>query len=127
MGLFCLFAVSCSESHNPETLLSDTMKEINSKDSGYANFQVYNTSAYYAIVYQLDDTPENKAKILWLGSHEELGDKFRKEILKDLQEGEILARVVKEGKALIVGVATGDIEYRVVFPPAEITRTVFKK
>ncbi len=126
-AVICFFAVSCSEKHNPETLLHDTMTEINSKDSGYDDFKVYSSPTYYAIFYQLQNTPENKAKILWLANHEDLGQKFRGELLKRLKEGDILARVVKEGKSLILGVAADQIEYRVVVPPAEIIKTVFKQ
>ncbi len=121
-----LAAISCSKQHSPETLLNDTMVEINGKDSGFDKFRIYNRPGYYAIFYQLDNTPENKAKILWLGSNEKLGNKFRSQLLGKLKEGEILARVVKEEKSLVLGVFVDNMEYRVVIPPAEIVNRVFK-
>lgn len=119
--------VSCSKQQNTETMLYDTMVEINSNNSGFDKFKIYSAPEYYAIFYQLENTPENKAKILWLGNNEELGSKFRNELLSKLKEGEILARVVKEKKSLVLGVVADQIEYRVVIPPAEIVNTVFKK
>lgn len=121
--LFC----ACDEKRNPETLLIDTMEEVNKTGNGYDDFKIYNTNSYYAILYQLENTPENKAKILWLGAHEELGDKFRADMLENLEQGDILARVVKEKKSLVLAVATDEIEYRVVLKPEEIAEKIFKK
>lgn len=125
--LFALLFCACEEKQNPETMLTDTMEEVNKTGNGYEDFNIYNTNSYYAIVYQLENTPENKAKILWLGNHEELGDKFRAEILKNLKQGDILARVVKEKKSLVLAVATDDIEYHAVLKPEEIIEKIFKK
>lgn len=122
-----IIATSCTGGRNSDTLLNDSMKEINGKDSPYKNFRVYNTDTYYALEYRTENTPANQAKIVWLGNHEELEKEFHRKILAELQEGEILARVVKEKKALVFGVSAGETEYHAVIPPAEIVETVFKK
>lgn len=124
--LFSLLS-ACEEKRSPETLLADTMEEVNKTGNGYDDFKIYHNNSYYAIIYQLKNTPENKAKLLWLGNHEELGDKFRAEIIKNLEQGEILARVVKEKKDLVLAVGTDDIEYHTVFTPEEIAEKIFKK
>lgn len=120
--LFC----SCKEKRNPETLLVDTMEEVNKAGNGYDDFKIYNNDSYYAIVYQLKNTPENKAKILWLGNHENLGNKFRTELLKRLKKGDILETIVKEKKALVLAVSADEIEYHAVFSSEEIAEEVFK-
>lgn len=129
--MLCLLLFSllyaCTEKRTPETLLADTMEEVNKTGNGYDDFKIYHNASYYAIIYQLENTPENKAKLLWLGNHEELGDKFRAEIIKNLKQGEILARVVKEKKALVLAVGTDDIEYHAVLTPEEIAEKIFKK
>lgn len=125
--LLCILVASCNGGKNSGNLLNDAMEEINKEDNGYDNFQAYNNSAYFAITYKLENTPENKAKILWLANHEDLGDKFRTEMLKNLKDGDILARLVKEKKALVLAVQADEIEYHVVFTPEEIASKVLKK
>ncbi|MDE6395792.1 MAG: hypothetical protein K2K84_00805 [Muribaculaceae bacterium] len=125
--LIILFATSCKEEPNPESLLTETMKEINGKDNGYDDFEVIHNDSFFCILHKLESTDENKAKILWLGNDENLGKKFRTEIIDRLKEGNILKRVVKERKTLILGVYTDDIEYHVVIPPAELIHSVLKK
>ena len=122
-----LVAVSCAEKQNPADLLDATMEEINKKDGGYQDYDVINHPDYFGIIYNLEATPENKAKILWLGNNQDLREKFRNEILNNLKKGDILARVVKERKSLILAVLADEIEYHVVLTPEEITREIFKK
>lgn len=132
LGILCLcllgiFTDSCKEQYSSDTILNDTMEEVNKKGTGYDEFLVSNTSNYFAVICQLEDTPENKAKILWLANHDELGKKFRAHMLENLKEGHILARVVKENKALVLAVQADEIEYHVVINPEEIVSKVFKK
>lgn len=127
LAVCCLLPSSCEKSGNPETLLKETMDKVNSSDSEYKDFTVYNNTSYYAIKYSLKNTPENKAKILWLANHEELADRFRSEMLNKLKAGDILKRVVKEKKDLVLAVGADEIEYYVVIDQEEIKKNVFKR
>lgn len=127
MGEILLLTSACSDTKNHETLLNDTLTEINKKDGGYDDYTIYNTPSYFAVVYNVENTPENKARILWMANHEEIGEKFRNQALHNLKRGDILARVVKENKSLILAVATDEIEYRVSFKPEEIVDRIFNE
>lgn len=128
--IFCaiIFALaSCGDNVHPANLLDTTAQEITGTGKNKnEKFKAYNTDYYFVVIHNLEPTPQNKAKILWIGNDKELSVQFRKKVLKNLKKGDILARVVKEKKGLAVAVSAGDIEFHVYFPPEEIAAKVFK-
>ncbi len=119
------FLTSCKDSGDPETLLERTKAEINGEGDD-SEFTAFNEDGFFAVCYNLEATPENKAKVLWIGNNEQLTQNFHSKVLKELKKNNILDRIIKEEKSLVMAVKAGEIVFQVSYSPEELASKLNK-
>lgn len=122
--VMALALASCDSapSANPVT---DLATAVNSEKGG--DFKAYDNEAFFGLVYNIEDTPVNRARILILGENSELFEKAKASLLASLEEGHTLAWLVKHRRPLVMAVSAGDAEVHFVYTPEEIRSNVFNK
>lgn len=122
--VMALALASCDSapSANP---VSDLATTVNSETG--SDFKAYDNEAYFGLVYNIEDTPANRARILVLGENSELFEKAKASLLASLEEGHTLAWLVKHHRPLVMAVSAGDAEVHFVYTPEEIRSNVFNK
>lgn len=125
--LTCLAFTSCDNMESSKNILNDFAQQVNNSKDNSNKFKVFNTSKYFAICYYVENTPENKARLLLLGNLQDLTSKFKENVLKNLDKGDALTQIVKEKKGLAYAICCGDLEYHVYFPPEELYSKFYKQ
>lgn len=126
LALVCVALASCGNTQSTGDIIDDFVQEVNNgKDYG-KNFKAFNTPGYFAICHYIKNIPENKAKLLILGSQQDLKFHFKERVLEKLEKGEILTQILKEKKGLAYAVCCEDLEFHVYFTPEEIFNKYYK-
>ena len=102
--------------------LKESAKDITNEK----RFEAINSTDFFAVIYYIEDSPENKAKLIWIGSDEDISSQFKRKILKQLEKSAIMSSILKEKKGLAFAVRSGETEYHVYFPPEELYKKVYK-
>ena len=75
---------------------------------------------------KLAASPLNKARIKVLNADQDAKRVFEETLVKSMNEGDMLARLVKEKRSLAFQVEVGEDGFYVIFTPKQIRDIVFK-
>ena len=125
--LSCMIFTSCNNVQSSEDILDDFVQQVNNSKDNRNKYKAFNTPQYFAICSYIQNTPENKAKLLLLCNVQDLISQFKENVLKNLDKGDALTQIVKEKKGLAYAIYCGELEYHVYFPPEELYSKFYKQ
>lgn len=125
-ALLFMAATGCSSGSDRE-IIDKFLKDVNSDTSSSGIYAGELDDGTIYLSMRLKETPENLAKVKILNADESAQQTYRTTVCKSLDEGDVLACLVRQKRSLAFQVEAGEEAYYIVFTPQEIRDIAFRK